>query len=317
MPALEHADPAGGHLRVVFMGTSAFAVPALRSLAALGHDLVAVYTQPPRPAGRGHQTRPTPVHEAAMALGLDVRTPASLKGDEAQAAFLALRPDLVIVASYGLLLRRPVLEAPRLGCFNIHASLLPRWRGAAPIQRAIEAGDTVSGITIFRMEEGLDTGPMLVRRPLEIGAGETAGELHDRLAALAADMLPGFVRDLAAGRLGEEPQDDSLACYARKLDKADSRLDFTQPAPVLERRIRAFDPWPGSWCLAGKERLAILEAVPAKGQGAPGTIIGLPLTVACGDGALEFVRVRREGRKPVTAAELQRGFPLPVSTRLT
>ncbi len=299
------------------MGTSAFAVPALRSLAALGHELVAVYTQPPRPAGRGHQPRLTPVHEAAIALGLDVRTPASLKGDEAQAAFLALRPDLVIVASYGLLLRRPVLEAPGLGCFNIHASLLPRWRGAAPIQRAIEAGDAVSGITLFRMEEGLDTGPMLVRRELEIGAGETAGELHDRLAALAADMLPGFVADLAAGRLAEEPQDDSLACYARKLDKAEARLDFTQPAPVLERRIRAFDPWPGSWCLAGKERLAILEARPAEGEGEPGTIIELPLTVACGEGALELVRVRREGRKPVTTPELQRGFPLPVGTRLT
>ncbi len=299
------------------MGTSAFAVPALRSLAALDHELVAVYTQPPRPAGRGHQTRPTPVHEAAIALALDVRTPASLKGDEAQAAFLALRPDLVIVASYGLLLRRPVLEAPRLGCFNIHASLLPRWRGAAPIQRAIEAGDTVSGITLFRMEEGLDTGPMLVRRPLEIGAGETAGELHDRLAALAADMLPDFVGDLVAGQLAEEAQDDALACYARKLDKAEARLDFTEPAPVLERRIRAFDPWPGSWCLAGKERLAVLEAEAVAGQGEPGTIIGLPLTVACGEGALELVRVRREGRKPVTAAELQRGFPLPVGTRLT
>ncbi|HRY25566.1 MAG TPA: methionyl-tRNA formyltransferase [Geminicoccaceae bacterium] len=304
-------------MRVVFMGTSAFAVPALRALATLPHELLAVYTQPPRPAGRGHHPRRTAVHEAAEALGLAVRTPASLKDEAAQADFLALRPDLVIVASYGLLLRRPVLEAARLGCFNIHASLLPRWRGAAPIQRAIELGDAVSGITLFRMEEGLDTGPMLVRRALEIGPRETAGELHDRLAELAAALLPRFIADLAAGRLAEEPQDDSRTCYARKLEKSEARIDFTQPAAVLERRIRAFDPWPGTWCLAGKERLAVLEARVDEGQGEPGTIIGSPLTVACGEGALELVRVRREGRKPVTAAELQRGFPLPPGTRLT
>lgn len=298
------------------MGTSDFAVPALEALAALPHELVAVYTQPPRPAGRGHRPRPTAVHEAAEALGLAVRTPATLKDEETRAELLALRPDLVLVASYGLLLRRPVLEAPGLGCFNIHASLLPRWRGAAPIQRAIEAGDAVTGITLFRMEEGLDTGPMLAREALSIGARETAAELHDRLARLGAAMLPGFIADLVAGRLVEERQDESLACYARKLDKAEARLDFTQPAKVLDRRIRAFDPWPGTWCQAGGERLAILAANVVEGRGEPGTIIGQPLTVACGEGALALLRVRREGRKPMTAAELQRGFPLPPGSRL-
>ena len=308
--------PGPERLRLVFMGTSDFAVPALRTLAGLPHELLAVYTQPPRPAGRGHRPRRTAVHEAAEALDLPVRTPASLRDEEARRAFLALRPDLVLVAAYGLLLRRPVLEAPRLGCFNIHASLLPRWRGAAPIQRAIEAGDEVTGITLFRMEEGLDTGPMLVRRPLEIGARETGGALHDRLAALAAAMLPGFIADLAAGRLREEAQDEGGASYAKKLTKAEARLDFSAPAAVLERRIRAFDPWPGTWCAAGGERLAVLEAGVVEGRGEPGRVIGAPLTVACGRDALALLRVRREGRKPVTAAELQRGFPLPVGTHL-
>ncbi len=308
--------PAPESLRVVYMGTSGFAVPALRTLARLPLELLAVYTQPPRPAGRGHRPRPTAVHEAARELRLPVRAPASLADEEARTAFLALCPDLAIVAAYGLLLRRPVLEAPRLGCFNIHASLLPRWRGAAPIQRAIEAGDETTGITLFRMEEGLDTGPMLMRRGIGIGARETAGELHDRLAALAAATLPDFVADLVAGRLPEETQDEAGASYARKLTKAEARLDFSAPAAVLERRIRAFDPWPGTWCSAGSERLAVLEARVVEGEGEPGRVIGEPLTVACGREALALLRVRREGRKPVSAAELQRGFPLPPGTRL-
>lgn len=298
------------------MGTSAFAVPALERLAGLPHGIVAVYTQPPRPAGRGQHERKSAVHEAADRLGLPARTPATLKDADAQAAFRALAADLVIVASYGLLLRRPILESPRLGCFNIHASLLPRWRGAAPIQRAIEAGDRTTGITLFRMEEGLDTGPVLLREAVEIGANETAGGLHDRLALLGASMLPRFIDGLVAGTLAEEAQDEALACYARKLDKAEARLDFQQPAETLARRIRAFDPWPGTWCMAGDERLAILAAEAIEGKGEPGTVVGPPLKIACGEGLLDVAQVRRQGRKAMTTAELQRGFPLPPGTRL-
>jgi methionyl-tRNA formyltransferase len=228
------------------MGTSAFAVPALEALAALSHPIVAVYTQPPRPAGRGQHERRSAVHEAAAGLGLKVRTPSTLKDDAAQAAFRALRHDLVVVASYGLLLRRPILEAPRLGCFNIHASLLPRWRGAAPIQRAIEAGDPETGITLFRMEEGLDTGPMLLREALTIGRTRRLHSLHDRLAWLGGRMLPGFVDGLTAGTLAEEPQDEALAVYARKLDKAEARLDFNGIGPDPGPARARLDPWPGT-----------------------------------------------------------------------
>ena len=298
------------------MGTSAFAVPALEAMAALPHHLVAVYTQPPRPAGRGQKARQSPVHETAERLGLEVRTPASLKDEASQAAFHALEADIAIVASYGLILRRPILEAPRLGCFNLHASLLPRWRGAAPIQRAIEAGDRETGITIFRMEEGLDTGRMLRRAPLAIGPTETAASLHDRLATLAAEILPATLAAIESGTSSEEPQDDSLACYAKKLDKAEARLDFKAPASLLERRIRAFDPWPGTWCLAGQERLNILEARVVSGAGEPGEVVGRPLQIACGEAVLDVTRVKRQGRKAMSAAELQRGFTIPLGMRL-
>ncbi len=298
------------------MGTSAFAVPALEASASLPHELVAVYTQPPRPAGRGQQPRRSAVYETAERLGLEVRTPASLKDAASQAAFAGLAADIAIVASYGLILRRPILEAPRLGCFNLHASLLPRWRGAAPIQRAIEAGDSESGITVFRMEEGLDTGPMLRRAPLSIGPTETASSLHDRLAALAAEILPETLDAIADGTVLEEPQDEALACYAKKLEKAEARLDFTAPAALLERRIRAFDPWPGTWCLAGQERLNILEARVVSGSGEPGEVVGLPLQIACGEAVLDVTRVKRQGRKAMSAADLQRGFTIPLGMRL-
>ncbi len=298
------------------MGTSAFAVPALNALAALPHDVPAVYTQPPRPAGRGQKAQKSPVHLAAERLGIDVRTPTTLKDETAQADFRALRADLVIVASYGLLLRQPILDAPRLGCFNIHASLLPRWRGAAPIQRAIEAGDATTGITIFRMEQGLDTGPMLIRAPLSIAPDETAGSLHDRLALLGAELLPSFIEDLATGKLAEEAQDETESCYARKLDKAEAHLDFSAPAALLARRVRAFDPWPGTWCMVGDERLALLEAEPVAGSGVAGEIVGLPLDIACGEGVLRVARVKRQGRRAMSAAELQRGFAIPLGTRL-
>jgi methionyl-tRNA formyltransferase len=298
------------------MGTSAFAVPALDALAALPHRIVAVYTQPPRRAGRGQKAQKSAVHLTAERLGIEVRTPSTLKDEAAQADFCGLRPDLVIVASYGLLLRRPILETPGLGCFNIHASLLPRWRGAAPIQRAIEAGDTSTGLTIFRMEEGLDTGRMLVRAPLPIEPAETAGALHDRLALLGAELMPAFVAGVADGRLEEVIQNEAEACYARKLDKTEAHLDFAAPAELLARRIRAFDPWPGTWCMVGDERLALLEAEPVAGSGDPGEVVGLPLDIACGTGVLRASRVKRQGRTAMTAAELQRGFAIPLGTRL-
>jgi methionyl-tRNA formyltransferase len=299
------------------MGTSPFAVPALEAMAALPHDVVAVYTQPPRPAGRGHRERCSAVHETADLLGLEVRTPASLKDEASQAAFRALDADIAIVASYGLILRRPILDAPRLGCFNLHASLLPRWRGAAPIQRAIEAGDDETGITVFRMEEGLDTGLMLRREPLAIGPRETASSLHDRLASLAAGVLPEVIEAIASGTAHEEPQDEALACYAKKLDKAEARLDFTASATLLERRIRAFDPWPGTWCMVGQERLTILEARVVPGSGEPGEVVGLPLQLACSEAVLDVTRVKRQGRKAMSAADLQRGFTIPLGMRLS
>ncbi len=298
------------------MGTSAFAVPALDALAALPHPIAAVYTQPPRRAGRGQKAQQSAVHLTAERLGIEVRTPTTLKDEAAQADFRDLEPDLVIVASYGLLLRRPILEAPRLGCFNIHASLLPRWRGAAPIQRAIEAGDTTTGITVFRMEEGLDTGPMLLRAPLPIAPDETAGALHDRLALLGAELMPAFVAGVAAGGLDEAAQNEAEACYARKLDKTEAHLDFAAPAELLARRVRAFDPWPGTWCMVGDERLALLDAASVDGDGAPGEVVGLPLDIACGKGVLRVSRVKRQGRKAMSAAELQRGFAIPLGTRL-
>lgn len=307
-------------MRLVFLGTSAFAVPALQAMAALPHEVVAVYTQPPRPAGRGHRERRSPVHETAERLGLEVRTPASLKDEASRQAFRALDADIAIVASYGLILRRPILDAPWHGCFNLHASALPRWRGAAPIQRAIEAGDDETGVTIFRMAEGLDTGPMLRREPLAIRPDETASSLHDRLAELAAGIVPEVIEAIASGTAEEEPQDEALACYAKKLDKAEARLDFTAAASLLERRIRAFDPWPGTWCTAGQERLNILEArvVASVGEpGEPGEVVGLPLQIACGEGVLDITRVTRQGRKAMSAADLQRGFTIPLGMRLS
>jgi methionyl-tRNA formyltransferase len=303
-------------LRLVVMGTTGFAVPSLERLHGLGHEVAAVYTQPPRPAGRGQQPRRTALHEAAERLGLPVRTPRSLKDADAQAEFAALKADLAVVGAYGLLLPRPVLEAPRLGCINLHASLLPRWRGAAPIERALLAGDAVTGITIFRMEEGLDTGPVLAMRETPIGRQTTALELHRTLAELAASMLPEVVEGLASGRLEATPQPEAGVTYAGKLDREEGRLDFREPAARIERRLRALNPAPGCWCHALGERLLLLEGEVVDQQGEPGTVLGGPLVIACGEGALSVTRVQRAGRKAMTAAELQRGFPLPPGTRL-
>ena len=298
------------------MGTTGFVLPGLDALLAAGHEIAAVYTQPARPAGRGHQLRRTPVHDRAEVLGLPVRTPRTLKDVEAQAEFAALGADLAVVGAYGLLLPQPVLEAPRLGCINLHASLLPRWRGAAPIERAILAGDAETGISIFRMEEGLDTGPVYAMRPLPIGPDATAPGLHERLAALAAEMLPDTVQGIASGTLPAVPQPEAGVIYARKLTREEGRIDFTEPAAAIERRLRALNPAPGCWCEAKGERLGLLAGEPVDGSGDPGTILALPLTVACGEGVLAITRVQRAGKRPMTPDELQRGFPLPMGTRL-
>ena len=298
------------------MGTSAFAVPAMRRLLDRGHTVPAVYTQPPRPAGRGQAPRRTPMHEAAEAMGLHVETPPSLKDPEIQARFAAFEPDLAVVGAYGLLLPQPILDAPRLGCINLHASLLPCWRGAAPIERAILAGDEKTGLAIFRMERGLDTGPVLAMRPTPIAATDTAGTLHARLAEMAAEMLPQVVDDLLAGRARATPQPETGVTYANKLDKAEGKVDFREPADAVARRLRALNPRPGCWCLARGERLSLIEGEAVDGEGAPGTVIGLPLTVACGSGALRVDRVQRPGRRAMSADELQRGFALPLGTVL-
>ncbi|MEK0082506.1 methionyl-tRNA formyltransferase [Geminicoccaceae bacterium SYSU G07066] len=302
--------------RLVVMGTTGFIVPSLEHLLEVGHEVVAVYTQPPRPAGRGHKLRPTPVQEAAERLGLEVRTPRTLKDPEAQAAFAALRADLAIVGAYGLLLPKSVLDAPRLGCINLHASLLPRWRGAAPIERAILAGDAETGLSIFRMEEGLDTGPILAMRSVPIRPTTTASELHATLSRLAAEMLPEVVDGLAAGTLHAEPQPETGITYAHKLARDEGRLDFREPAAAIERRLRALNPSPGCWCEAKGERLLLLAGEVVDREGEPGTLVELPFTVACGESAVRVTRVQRAGRKPMTPDELQRGFPLPVGTKL-
>jgi methionyl-tRNA formyltransferase len=301
-------------MRLAFMGSPDFAVPALRALHAAGHEIACVYAQPPRPAGRGQRETPCPVHRAALELGLPVRTPARVKRGEAEhTAFRALDLDAAVVAAYGLILPPAMLDAPRRGCLNIHASLLPRWRGAAPIHAALMAGDAETGITIMRMEEGLDTGPMLLKGAIPIGPRATTPELHDALAGMGARLiLDALDRDLPA-----EPQPAEGATYAPKLSKADAPLDWTLPAAVLDRRVRALNPWPGTTAQHGGEVLRILEAAPAEGAGAPGEVLTGPgLRIACGEGALDILRLQRPGRAPVDAAAFLRGNPIPAGTRL-
>ena len=295
------------------MGSPEFAVPALRALHAAGHAIAAVYCQPPRPAGRGQAVRRCPVHEAAAALGLEVRTPARLRGDTGQhAGFAALGLDAAVVAAYGLILPPAMLAAPRRGCLNIHASLLPRWRGAAPIQAAILAGDAETGISIMQMDAGLDTGPMLLRATVPIGARATAAMLHDTLAELGARLV---LRALA-----EDPppvaQPDAGVTYAGKLARDDGRLDWSRHAAALDRQVRAFDPWPGTFTMLGGEVLKVLAAEPADGTGVPGTVLDSSLRVATGDGALRLLRVQAPGRAAMDAAAFLRGRPVPAGTRL-
>jgi methionyl-tRNA formyltransferase len=295
-------------MRLAFMGSPDFAVPALRALHDAGHEIAAVYCQPPRPAGRGQKETPCPVHRAALDLGLPVRTPARLKRDAAEhAAFAALQLDAAVVAAYGLILPPAMLGAPRRGCINIHASLLPRWRGAAPIHAAILAGDAQTGITIMRMEEGLDTGPMLLAEAVPIAPDATVGALHDRLAELGARLV------LCA--LAEDPppvpQPVDGVTYAPKLTKADGRLDWTQPAAALDRRVRALNPWPGTFFDHAGEQIRVLASRAEPGTGAPGTLLDDAALVATGAAALRLLRLQRPGRAPQEAEAFLRGFPLP------
>jgi methionyl-tRNA formyltransferase len=297
-------------LRLAFMGTPDFAATSLSALIAAGRDIAAVYSQPPRPAGRGHQPRPSPVQLLAESHRLSVHTPASLKGAETQAAFAGLGLDVAVVVAYGLLLPRPILASPRLGCLNIHASLLPRWRGAAPIQRAILAGDEESGITIMQMEEGLDTGPMLLRQAVAIGPRETGQSLHDRLAALGARLIVEALDGLACGSLHAIPQPAEGATYAPKLTREEGRLDWRQPALLLDRRVRALAPWPGAWFESGGERVKVLEAEAVAGSGAPGRVIDGRPTIACGEGALRLLKLQRAGKAALPGEAFLRGFRL-------
>ncbi len=300
-------------LRLAFMGSPDFAVPALRALHAAGHDIAAVYCQPPRPAGRGQAVRRCPVHEAADALGLPVRSPARLKRDMAEhEAFRALDLDAAVVAAYGLILPQAMLDAPRRGCINIHASLLPRWRGAAPIQAAILAGDAETGITIMQMDAGLDTGAMLARESVPITPETTAANLHDALSAIGARLV---LRVLAENP-PPVPQPEEGATYAPKLTRDDGRLDWALPASSLDRQVRALNPWPGTFTQLGDAVVKVLEAAPAGGQGPSGTVLDDALLVACGTGALRLLRVQAPGRAAMPGADFLRGRPVPPGTVL-
>jgi methionyl-tRNA formyltransferase len=301
-------------MRIIFMGTPEFAVPALVALVEAGHEVAAAYTQPPRPGGRrGRELTPSPVQREAEARGITVRHPVSLKGADEQAAFAALEADIAIVAAYGLILPQAVLDAPKLGCLNIHASILPRWRGAAPIQRAILAGDPTTGITIMQMEAGLDTGPMLATLRTVIER-KTAGGLTQELAERGAQLLIGTLRDLKNHRAVKQPEDG--VTYARKIDKAETRLDFSQDAVAVERQVRAFAPSPGAWFELEGERYKVLAAEVVEGAGTHGAVLGDELTIACGSGALRPTTVQRAGRPAMATQELLRGRPIPVGTNL-
>jgi methionyl-tRNA formyltransferase len=298
------------------MGTAEFAVPALQALVKAGHEIRAVYTQPPRPAGRGGKVRRTPIHEAAAQLGLAVETPATLRDPAVQERFQSWDVDLAVVAAYGLLLPPAILAAPRCGCVNLHGSLLPRWRGAAPVERAILAGDTVTGVSIFLMDKGLDTGPLLAVRSVPIELDDTATSLRARLGTLAAEMLPAVVADLLNGRARPTPQPSEGVTLAPKLRPEEGRIDFRAPAVEIGRRLRALNPNPGCWCELRGERLILLAGEPTAGCGKPGTVVALPLTVACSEGAIRLTQVQRPGRRPMDAASFVRGFPLQPGDRL-
>ncbi|WP_067340085.1 methionyl-tRNA formyltransferase [Stappia indica] len=311
-------------MRIVFMGTPEFSVPTLMEIVGQGHDVVACYTQPPRKAGRGMEERKSAVHQAAETLGIPVRCPQSLKSEEERAALAELAPDAAVVVAYGLLLPQAVLDIPVYGCLNLHASLLPRWRGAAPINRAIMAGDPETGVEVMRMEAGLDTGPVYMAEKLVIGQDMTAGELHDRLSVLGADLMVRALAALPRGGLVPTPQAKEGVTYARKLDKAETRIDWTRPAREVHDHVRGLSPFPGAWCemeIAGRsERVKVLRsALDECASGEPGTLLtaGDELLVACGSGAVRLVQLQRAGKKPMPAAEFQRGAQLGAGARLS
>ena len=296
------------------MGSPGFAVPALNALVEAGHEIVAVYCQPPRPAGRGKADRRTAVHERAEEIGLEVRTPGTLRNADEQASFAHLGADLAVVAAYGLILPKPILDAPRLGCVNIHASLLPRWRGAAPIQRAILAGDAVSGVTIMQMDEGLDTGPMLLTKKLQLDR-KNAGQVTQEMAELGAAALLEWMEDRTSHR--PQPQPAEGATYAPKIDKAEARIDWTKTATEIERQVRAFAPAPSAWFEANGERIKLLEATAVDNlAGDPGRVLDGQLTIAAGTGSVRPLKVQRAGRSVMTVGELLRGFPIAEGTIL-
>ena len=303
-------------LRLAFMGTPAFSIAPLAALISAGHEIAAVYSQPPRPAGRGHALQKSPVHAFAEANAIAVMTPKSLKSTEAQAEFAALGLDAAVVVAYGLILPQPILDAPRLGCVNIHASLLPRWRGAAPIQRAIMAGDTETGVMTMQMDAGLDTGPVLMAERLAIGPDMNAGELHDALSPLGADLIVRTMAALERGAIAAQPQPETGATYAAKISKEETRLDWTRDAATLRNQVRGLSPAPGAWTEINGERVKVLKAALAEGAGAPGTVLDDRLTIACGAGALRLDILQRPGRGPMAADELLRGFPVPAGARL-
>jgi methionyl-tRNA formyltransferase len=302
-------------MRIAFMGTPNFAVPTLDALIAAGHDVAAVYCQPPRPAGRGKALSPSPVQTRAEKAGIEVRTPVSLRSGDEQAAFAALGLDVAVVAAYGLILPEPILAGPRMGCLNVHASLLPRWRGAAPIQRAILAGDTLTGVTIMQMERGLDTGPMLGAMPAPIGR-KAAGELSAELAGIGAALMVRVLQALPDG-VGRVPQREAGATYAPKIGKAEARLDFAQPAEQVERQVRAFNPAPGAFFEYKNERIKVLAAEISELSGAPGTVLDHGLALACTGGSIVPTLVQRAGRGPMIPAEFLRGFAIPAGAALS
>ncbi|OAH09072.1 Methionyl-tRNA formyltransferase [Rhodobacteraceae bacterium SB2] len=304
-------------MRLIFMGSPAFSVPVLEALVAAGHEIVAVYTQPPRPAGRGKKQRPCPVHARALALTLDVRHPASLKEAEEQAAFFELRADAAVVVAYGLLLPQELLDAPAHGCLNIHASLLPRWRGAAPIHRAIMAGDRETGICIMQMEAGLDTGPVLYQETISIAPDETTAALHERLSDLGARSIVQSLKDLS--QLQARPQSSVGICYAQKIDKSEAQIDWSLPAEILDRQIRGLSPFPGAWAMLRGERVKFLGSALISCEqplASAGTVLDDDLGIACGSGALRITRLQRAGKSAQSSAEFLRGTPVIAGEQL-
>jgi methionyl-tRNA formyltransferase len=301
-------------VKIIFMGTPEFAVPTLHEIASAGHEIVATYSRAPKPAGRGQAERRSPVHEATEGLGIPVFTPKSLRGEAEQMLFASHDADVAVIVAYGLLLPKPILDAPRLGCLNLHGSLLPRWRGAAPIQRAVMAGDARTGAMVMRMDEGLDTGPVALAEEMKIGPDETAGDVHDRMMRVGADLMGRALAALERGSLTFTPQAEAGVTYAKKIEKGETRIDFALPAVEVHNHVRGLSPFPGAWFEIGPGghpvRVKALRSTLVPGAGVPGTVLDDQFTVACGEGAVRLLSVQREGRAPVDGAAFLRGAPI-------